>query len=203
MKLSFTTLSPAQQVLKAREIVSKMTGNPHYPTPTPSLADVTIAIDALDVAERAMDGSRAKTIIRNLRRNELEALMTKLQYYVQFASGGDVEIIMTSGMGANDVRTAIGFLPAPEWMKGKDGVELGSLDLRWNAVPKNSGYRVEYTTNPSEGWPIVLESEKASMTITGLTPGVVYYFRIATLSRAGRGNYTPVPFIFRPFVPLV
>lgn len=191
VKLNFTNLTPGQQIIKARDIVTKMTGNPHFPTPNPALADVTIAIDAFAAAEGAMDRSRAKTIVRNARRVELEKIMQKLQYYVQYTSGGNPEIIVTSGMDVNDVRNPLGFLPAPAEVIGKNGGLLGTVDLRWKAIPKKTGYRIEGTTNPSEGWPIVLEAAKASATITDLTPGVTYYFRVATLSHAGYNAFSP------------
>ncbi|MBL0310615.1 MAG: fibronectin type III domain-containing protein [Bacteroidetes bacterium] len=190
VKLNFTNLTPKEQIGKARDIVTKMTGNAFFPDPNPTLADVTTAIDALAVADQAMDRSRAKTIVRNARRLELEQIMQKLQYYVQYTSGGNPEIIITSGMDVNDMKNPLGFLPAPANVRAVNGGLVGTVDLRWDAVAKKTGYRIEVSMNPSEGWPIVMEAAKASATITDLTPGVTYYFRIATLSRAGYNTFS-------------
>lgn len=61
----------------------------------------------------------------------------------------------------------------------------GAIDLSWTAPTDNggsaiTGYRVEYATNPSfTGASHVDVGTGLSTTITGLTPGTTYYFRIA------------------------
>jgi hypothetical protein len=46
----FDRLSDAQLEVKANTIVSSITGNSNFPTPTPTLADVQIAITAYTAA---------------------------------------------------------------------------------------------------------------------------------------------------------
>src|SRR5882724_4265276 len=46
----------AQKITKGRFIVSSMTGNANFATPNPTLASVTININALETAKIAADG---------------------------------------------------------------------------------------------------------------------------------------------------
>lgn len=190
VKLSLYNLSVSAILTYGRRIVSMMTGNPNFPTPEPPLADVTVSLDGLQVAEEAMPGGPEATDLRNVRLEEVKQKLNDLRNYVEFIAKGNSTIILSSGMEYRSANTPVGILPAPEPVTGKNGVAVGSVKLKWKRVPKNTGYRVEATTNPSEGWPIVVEAEKASTTIYGLTPGTKYYFRIATLSHAGYEGYS-------------
>lgn len=72
-----------------------------------------------------------------------------------------------------------------------------SLDLAW-AAPSNlgggtlSGYRVQRATNSAFTQNVVTTDGGTARTraITGLTPGVDYWFRVAALNEAGVGAYS-------------
>lgn len=61
----------------------------------------------------------------------------------------------------------------------------GAVNLSWSAPADNggegiNGYRIEYSTSPSfAGASAVNVGNVLSTTITGLSPGTVYYFRVA------------------------
>lgn len=62
----------------------------------------------------------------------------------------------------------------------------GAIDLSWNAPSDNGGasiegYRIQYSTSPTfaSGVTTIDHGTSRTRTITGLTPGVVYYFRVA------------------------
>ena len=62
-------------ILYARGIVKRMTANPSFPNPTPTLAVVTAAIDALQIAEAAaLSRIKGAAIARNEKRAALVAL---------------------------------------------------------------------------------------------------------------------------------
>ncbi|MBL0308178.1 MAG: fibronectin type III domain-containing protein [Bacteroidetes bacterium] len=197
IKLELARLSVSDKIIEAREIVRKMMGNVNFPDPDPTLADVTTAIDALEIAEGAMPGGPEVTIIRNERLAEFNTKMSDLRNYVEFKSKGNREVGASSGMKIRTSKNPVGILPAPEWVKIKSGVVDGSVALRWKANTKSSGYRVEMTTDPAQGWPTTFDTEKANINIDNLTPGIKYYFRIATLSHAGYYGYS-LAITFRP-----
>lgn len=200
VKLNFTKLTPEEQIMKANAIISKITNNPHFPNPEPSMAEMIQSVNEFSVAQRAMNNSKKAKYARDAKRDQLEEKMGLLQDYVQFASKRNPEIIMSSGMDVRDLRQPVGFLPAPVGIKGKNMGLIGNIKLQFKPVPKSSGYRIEGTTNPEEGWPLVMETEKASVLINDLKPGGLYYFRIATLSRAGYDGYSQI-FMIRIHLP--
>lgn len=192
VKLGFLRLSVEQKIVKARAVVAAMTGNPNFPTPSPTLADVTIAVDALELAQQALPGGPDETEIRDIREQELDVLMSDLQIYVEGIAQGNPEVVLSSGMETRDPKSPVGILSAPAELTIKQGPADGQVKLKWTSVKKNSGYRIEGTTNPAEGWPMVYQSEKARLSIYDLEPGTKYYFRVATLSRAGYEGYSPI-----------
>lgn len=192
VRLGFYLLTPTEKVNRARAIIASMTGNSYFPAPLPTLADLAAAADALELAQQALPGGPDDTEIRNIRERELDEMMSNLQNCVEFIAQGDPEIVLSAGMELRDPRSPIGILPPPETVTAKPGVASGSVRLRWKPVRKSSGYRVEVTTDPAQGWPMVYNVEKASLKIFDLIPGTKYYFRIATLSHAGYEGYSPV-----------
>jgi hypothetical protein len=173
-------------------VIAAMTGNAFFPAPVPTLADVSLAVDALELAQQALPGGPDETEIRDLREQELDVMMSNLQVYVENIAQGDPEIVLSADMETRDAQSPIGILLAPETITAKQGAAEGSVKLRWKVVKKSSGYRIEGTTDPAQGWPMVYQSEKASIQVYSLTPGTKYYFRVATLSHAGYEGYSPV-----------
>lgn len=74
-----------------------------------------------------------------------------------------------------------------------------SVALAWTAPVSNGGsaitdYRVQYKLNSANTWTTFADgtSTTPSTTVTGLTGGTAYDFRVATSSSAGTGNYATV-----------
>ncbi|MBL0310376.1 MAG: hypothetical protein IPP77_12090 [Bacteroidetes bacterium] len=92
VKIGFNVSVP-QQIEKSRNFVISLTGNPFYAMPIPALADITLAVDALEVAYiEALNRDKEKKRIMRIRRRALKELIVKLADYVQTQSGGDEEI---------------------------------------------------------------------------------------------------------------
>ncbi len=98
VKIGFSNLTVPEQIERTRLIISNMTGNANYPAPAPSLIDLNTAVDALETAYNESRGrDKTKIVIMNLRRKELAYLVSQEAAYVQQASGGDAEKILSSG----------------------------------------------------------------------------------------------------------
>ncbi|MBL0311068.1 MAG: fibronectin type III domain-containing protein [Bacteroidetes bacterium] len=192
VKIGFLKLTVEQKIVRARAVLAAMTGNPNFTTPSPTLADVTTAVDALELAQQNLPGGPDETEIRDIREQELDVLMSNLQIYVEGEAQGNPEIVLSSGMETRNAQSPIGILLAPETAIAKQGADEGSVKLKWKSVKKNSGYRVEGSTDPLLGWPMVYQAEKASLKVFDLVPGTKYYFRVATLSRYGYEGFSPV-----------
>jgi hypothetical protein len=85
----------------AHTIVTKMTGNPYFPSPSPSLATVQADITALQPAEvLAQTKAKGAAEARNAKERALRNRLHYLKVYVQEVADGDpanAEAIITSG----------------------------------------------------------------------------------------------------------
>lgn len=192
VKLGYGNMTPLQKVSKSEYIVSKMTGNPNFPTPVPSLADVTIASDALKLAQNSLDGSKEKTNTRNLREKELDSIMKSLQNYVEFIANGNTEIILSSGFDVNEVKNPIGLLPFPADFTAVNTPVAGQIKLKWKAVKKRLEYTIQYSLNIEDSTQTVtVNCSKTNLLLTDLPSDARFQFRIATNSSAGNGGFSP------------
>src|SRR5579871_6041000 len=87
-------LSPPRQVSAlityARSVVTRMTGNPFFPVPVPTLAAVATATDELEVAEKAaLSRVKGAVATRNEKRAVLLGLLKQLRAYVQGIAAAD------------------------------------------------------------------------------------------------------------------
>jgi hypothetical protein len=85
-------------MVKANFIIGEMTANvANFPAPTPALADVQAAADALQTATlKAQNGDRVAISNRNDKRDELMVLLRRLGVYVNLMADSDRTIAMKS-----------------------------------------------------------------------------------------------------------
>jgi len=168
--------------VKANSIIADMTGNEHFPTPSPTLAVVKVCNDRFtEVLVKMEDGTKQDTANKKKVREELEDTMQQLALYVQGASGGDEAIILSSGFDVNRKPAPVGPLAKPTNLKVKVGENKGSLDITWNPVEHASFYEFKYTEAPSNGasnW-IMMTTTKHKFLLSDLTSGKQYAFKVA------------------------
>jgi hypothetical protein len=188
-KLGFKDLPITDKVIKARQVVKSMTGNPYFPSPNPSLPTVTVAINALEAAQQALDGSVRKTHTRNIARKTLDKLMGYLQTYVENIAMGDSIIVLSAGMGIRDERTRQSILLPPDSVTASATKAEGQAKVKCPSYRKKVVYVVEARPD-EEGslWKTMGHSTKATQVINNLIPGQRYRFRIRILNSAGLGS---------------
>src|SRR5579859_1447247 len=77
-------------VLYAQGVVKRMTANPTFSTPSPTMAAITAAVDGLRAAQTAaLARTTGAVAARNAKRIELVALLQQLQTYVQTVADAD------------------------------------------------------------------------------------------------------------------
>jgi hypothetical protein len=183
----------AKLITDSRGIVADMTDNPHYPTPTPTLAVVTTAINDFETAvTNAEDGGKTLTAIKREKRAALEQLMRQLASYVQVACNGDMAALLSSGFPVQKpTREPIGVLQAPANLTVTFGPRSG--ELRASAEPVNGAgiynWQLSTAANPAQLIQ-TLQTTAASNTFTGLTPGVVYQVVVNAVGSAGPSDWS-------------
>ncbi len=198
-----TTATPhaAQAVLKlplkvpaliqvAQAIVKAMTGNPAFPAPSPTLAQVSAAITALSTAETAaLSRTKGAVLVRNGARTALLTLLKQLRAYVQATADADVEnsasIIASAGAAVRKtpVRPPRAFLATP-------GAVAGSAKVVVPAASRRASYDWEYSVDGGKTWVQAPSTLTARTTLTGLPSGTTVEFRYRALTKTGEGDWS-------------
>jgi hypothetical protein len=130
----------------AENIVTRMTGNPHFPTPTPSLASVTTHIGDLRVAEAAaLARTKGAATVRNQKRTVLVSDLQALRGYVQTVADADpgnaAAIIESAGLTVR--KTATRHARA---LAAKPGSVSGVATITAKVVSRRASYEWQYST---------------------------------------------------------
>jgi len=179
---SLKKYSDTELAVKATNILDKMTDNPKFTKPTPTLEEIrAIVSDYLASLAKADKGSAEDRIIKNNLRSKLEEMMKNLSLYVQLTSNGDEVTISSSGFDVNKKPASVGVLDKPENVSVKMGDNKGTAVISCDAVSHASFYEIEYAEVTADGTqtPIHKTSTKHKLLIEGLTGGKQYSFRIA------------------------
>ena len=189
--LNFSRLTIPQKSEKAGTIITKMTNNPNYPNPVPTLAEVRAAADALSLAyQAASDGGKSLKVSMHEREDELSNSIVLLGSYVQSASSGDKEKILSSGFDVRKERTVSNEeMDVPENVSCKGGRD-GEVKVSWDGVDKAKTYVVEMSSDNGATWTSQGTPTKSKETVKGLTSGTIYWFRVAAIGSNGQSDWS-------------
>ena len=197
IKLNFRQLSIIEKIAKARQIVTSITGNPAFPTPTPALAAVTAAIDALEArhaeAQGARQDAKTKTSAQNLAEDALDKIISQLTGYVESVGGDSETTVRSAGMDVRSTANAATDNPAqPAALSATAGDHEGEIDLSWDNVGGARSYVIEKSSDPptAASWGHGGISTKSRATLNGLTPGTRYWFRVAAVGSGGQSGWS-------------
>jgi hypothetical protein len=153
VSLAFARKIDTDLIAFVRNVIALVTGNDKYPTPSPSLATITTAVNAFETAVHdALDGGRIAIATRNAARTELLSLMRQLAAYVQGNCGADLVTLIGSGFDAVRAPSPVGVLPAPGNLRLEYMGMSGELRLRFDRVNNAANYSVQSATSPDGPW---------------------------------------------------
>lgn len=198
VKLNFSALSVSEKIARARIIVQNMTANAvNFPNPMPALADVTAVIDAAEqaynAALKARDISKQRTAELEQQEEALDDMASRLAGFVESASGGKEEIILSAGMDVRTPAVVSGQPPAaPTSLAATAGDHEGEIDLVWNASSNARSYVVQSSPNPptDSSWAQANIVTVSKTTIGGLVSGAKYWFRVAAVGGGGQSGWS-------------
>ena len=189
--LSFARKIDTDLIAFVRNVITLMTDNTQYPTPTPSLAALTTSVNAFETAvHEALDGGKIIIATRNAARVELLALMRQLAAYVQASCNADLLALIGSGFDAVRAPSPVGVLPAPQNPRlGLTG-KSGELMLRFDRVNNASNYSVQTAPAATGPWEDDGISTATRVLIGGLTPGETLWTRACANGSAGASAWS-------------
>lgn len=195
VKLDFKRLPLADKIIKSRQIVANLTDNPDFPTPNPPLAHITTSIDALEAkvveTQAARQAARALTAEQNDMEDQLDREIDQLGGHIESASGGDEAKIIAAGVSVRATATSreVG---APAAFSLTEGDHNRELKSHWDRVEGARSYVLERSLDPptETSWVHEKVVTTSSTTITGLTSGVRYWFRVAAVGKGGQSGWS-------------
>jgi hypothetical protein len=177
-------------ILYTQGIVKSMSGNPSFPNPTPTLAQVTAAITALNAAETAaLARTKGAVLTRNNARTALVTLLKQLLGNIQTTADADVEnsaaLIASAGVGVR--KTPV---HPPRAFEATQGPVSGSAKIVVPAAGRRASYDWEYSIDGGKTWVAATSTLGAKTTVTGLPAGTTVQFRFRALTKAGQGDWS-------------
>jgi len=177
-------------LVQARAIVQATRTSPWFPSPSPALATIEAAIDALAVAETATRSRTRGTVeVRDGKRAALVMLLQQLQRHVQATADANpenaVSIIESAGLSVKRARV----LP-PRVFAALDGPVSGTVKLVAPKIKGATAYEWAYSTDDKNTWIPRPTRPQASTLVPGLTPGATAHFRYRPVMRTGPGDWS-------------
>jgi len=188
VKIGLKGLPATGIAAKAQAVHDGLKANPAYPTPTPTLIVFQSAIDALVAANAALDKNRgpAEYQARNMAVELVRTMMKSLAGYVQAASAGNANTILSSAFGIVKRGSAIGELSPPKGLAVRLTSITGRASIKWMADHGADTYHVFMSTKSDPfNWVLVGTTTKSRFELDKLTPRTDYWFAVTAIGAAG------------------
>ena len=182
VSLAFSRGTDTNVLDTAGAVLANLYDKPYFPDPPVAAPDLQAGIDALNTAIAAQaQGGTAATAEKNLRKEELVALLEKLALYVQVASNNNLAWLLSSGFSAVSKNRAQSQLPKPTGLRLENGLSGQSL-LSVDRIPNSRCFEIEAGMLDDEGRPGPwmhrgLVTVSRNMPVNDLVPGKLYLFR--------------------------
>ncbi len=122
---------------------------------------------------------------KDVHKAALEDVLTARGTYVELASGGDETKILSSGFAVQSPRTVTSSLPPPQNVTATMGPNPGEIIVSCKSQPKVKVWIIEcrlHSDNAVPGpWTSAKTSGRSTTTLTGLTSGQKYAFRLKAM----------------------
>ncbi len=193
--MDFKQMSDPNLLKKAMTILTSMTGNKNFPTPTPTLEILGTAITRFSNAlALSKDGDRMKIGERKVQREALLTVMLQLMDYVTFEGKGDRLILMSSGYTVSAATKTAKTMGKIKGFKVVQGENSGELIASLDKVTGANSYVFSYGLTPiiNDTWKIIPNGKNNRCDITGLERGKEYSVQVAVTGPKGKTIYSQV-----------
>jgi hypothetical protein len=196
-QLGFMRLTNDAFMTRVTTIIKGIDGNPKFPAPPITAADLTNATDALATSMAGcLDRSRKALADRSQKRSELTLMLRTLGHYVEITSAGDESTLLSSGFDvASTTRNrTLQPLAQPYIVKINQGTS-GQLLVVARSVNKARSYDLRYAVVAAGGvissyTTLMVPTVKKTQVFNGLLPGTIYAFQIRAFGRLGHTDWS-------------
>jgi len=174
----------------AQRIVTAMTGNPAFVSPSPTLASVQTSIVALQAAEAsALARTKGAVTARNDKKAALVASLQLLKGYVQSVADADPDNSAAAIQGAG---MAVRKTPVhkPRVFNAVQGAVSGSVKIITASGGRRVAYDWEYSIDGGKTWLLLPSTLQAKTSVAGLAVGSTAQFRYRVTTKTGEGDWS-------------
>lgn len=177
-------------IVYAKGIVTRMTANASFPNPSPTLAQVTSAIDDLQLAETAaLARTKGAAASRNEKRAALVSLLQQLRADIQKAADADrpngASIVQSAGVALRKTPTH-----RARTFAAKPGKVSGTAKLVATTAARRASYEWQYSTDGGKTWATAPATLQAKTAIAGLAAGANVQFKYRAVTKTGEGDWS-------------
>lgn len=196
IRLNLRNLSVTEKIAKGRQIVTAITNNTSFANPNPPLAEVTATLDDLEKAFASVQAARSevatKMVTQDNAATKLDQTLTQLAGYVESVAGKDDTLITSAGMETKASRSAPTVPAAPQGLSATAGEHEGEINLTWKPITNSRSYVIESSLDPAtaSSWMHAGVATAANKTISNLTSGKRYWFRVAAIGAVGQSGWS-------------
>lgn len=191
-KLELKKKTVEEKITLGQAHIDGMDGNANYPQATRSPSDALIqtAQDDLVAANGEVVTAEAVWKSKIQARDAKEAIwderITARAKNCESVTPNNLEALASTAFPLRQAPTPVGVLPKPANLEVLTTGFEGEFDLRCHAVSGAKTYEWECKLHTDVGvWQSVKSSTTRKIKVTGLTPGLVYAFRVRVIGTAG------------------
>ncbi len=195
VKMGLSEKSTNQLIPYIQNHIEMMTGNPNFVTPQPPAADLLALFNAyqeaaLNTINLEAQWRDAKALQEQIRA-DITGSMNVRAAYVQEASNGNRQVILSSGLGVRNPPTPVTSIAAPTNLRVDLNGEAGMMKIRWDVVQNAKTYTLQCSPDVTPRvWEPLENTTKTGVTKT-LEVGATYVFRVSATGTPGQSNWSP------------
>ncbi len=196
-KLELKKKTVSERVSLGANHITAMTGNAAYPAATrvPTDAQVQTAQDDLAAADAAVNAAetawKLKIQEREAKMEIWDTVITARANNCEAVTPNDLVALQSTGFPLRSTGAPVGQLPAPADLTAKATDNEGEIELRCKTVAGASTYEWQFRLHDNAAtWQALKTVTTAKILVPGLTPGVVYAFRVRAIGSAGPGTWS-------------
>ena len=193
LKLKDQTPDQIRQL--ALEAKAGLTNNPHFPDGGALAAALAAKIAAYDTKVEVRAAKLAALTLADI---DVQTALDDICAQLRKAKADceavtkDRDALASTKLPLKGEARPVGDMPQPANFVVTRGDREGDADGQCHKVDGARTYKTEHSLKPDGPWTIGYEGTKSSFTIKRLTPGAVYYFRMAALGPNGWGPWSSI-----------